>query len=72
MLNSVLYDKKLGFSVINTYKAFQELNLQQPKDSENTNWCGIADAFQTSAIAAQEDYKLKHLAEQFQLSGTLI
>jgi hypothetical protein len=32
----------------------------------------IVDAFQTSAITAEEDYNPKHLAEQFQLSGTLI
>jgi hypothetical protein len=40
---------------------------------QNANaWCSIVDVFQTAAIDAQEDYKLKHLAEQFQLSGTLI
>ena len=36
------------------------------------NWCSIVDVFQTAAIDAQEDYKLKHLAEEFQLSGSLI
>jgi len=35
-------------------------------------WCSIVDVFQTAAIDAQEDYKLKHLAEQFQLSGELL
>lgn len=35
-------------------------------------WCSIVDVFQTAAIDAQEDYKLKHLVEQFQLSGSLI
>ena len=37
--NSTIYDKKLGLNVINTYKAFQDLNLQQPNKPENTNWC---------------------------------
>ena len=36
------------------------------------NWCSIVDVFQTSAITAQEDYKLKHLVEQFSLSGSLL
>lgn len=38
----------------------------------NENWCNIVDAFQTAATLAQEDYKLKHLAEQFQLADNLI
>jgi len=36
------------------------------------NWCSIVDAFQTAAMLAQEDYKLKHLAEQFRLADNLI
>ncbi len=36
------------------------------------DWCNIVDAFQTAATLAQEDYKLKHLAEQFQLADNLI
>ena len=35
-------------------------------------WCSIVDAFQTAATLAQEDYKLKHLAEQFRLADNLI
>jgi hypothetical protein len=35
-------------------------------------WQGIADALQTAALAASEDYKLKDLAEVFQLSGSLL
>lgn len=38
----------------------------------NENWCNIVDAFQTTATLAQEDYKLKHLAEQFRLADNLI
>lgn len=36
------------------------------------SWCNIVDAFQTAAMLAQEDYKLKHLAEQFRLADNLI
>jgi len=36
------------------------------------NWCNIVDAFQTSAIAAITDYKLKRLVELFGLSGDLL
>ena len=42
------------------------------KTSELTIWCSIVDAFQTAAIDAQEDYKLKYLVEQFQLADNLI
>ena len=35
-------------------------------------WCKIVDALQTSAIGATNDYKLKHLAEVFNLSSNLI
>lgn len=38
----------------------------------NENWCKIVDAFQTSAINAHDDYKLKHLVDVFKLSGDLI
>jgi hypothetical protein len=36
------------------------------------HWCRIVDAFQTSAIAADNDYELKHLVEVFGLSGDLL
>jgi hypothetical protein len=35
-------------------------------------WQGIADAFQTAALDADEDYKLKELAKSFHLSGKLL
>jgi hypothetical protein len=50
--------------------------------SQNTNetqfellflvWQGIADAFQTAAIDASDDHRLKHLVKTFQLSGDLL
>lgn len=39
---------------------------------KNPNWCSIVDAFQTAAIDAQDNYRLKHLVEVFQLSGGLL
>jgi DNA invertase Pin-like site-specific DNA recombinase len=70
--NIYLYDKQFLISVSNTYKAFIQLNKKDPEGSNNANWCRIVDALQTSAIEANDDYKLKHLVEIFQLSGTLI
>ncbi|MDQ5913752.1 MAG: hypothetical protein QG623_371 [Patescibacteria group bacterium] len=54
-----------------------KFNLLQPFDdiyamSSSNVWQEIADAFQTSALAANEDYKLKNLVELFQLSGSLL
>ncbi len=40
--------------------------------SNSNIWCSIVDAFQTAATLAQEDCKLKHLAEQFRLADNLI
>ena len=42
------------------------------RKTHGLHWCNIVDAFQTAATLAQEDYKLKHLAEQFQLADNLI
>jgi len=35
-------------------------------------WCEIADAFQTAGLEAIEDYKLRDLAEIFNLFGSQI
>lgn|GEM_PF-3310821 len=35
-------------------------------------WCKIVDVFQTSAISAHNDHKLKHLAKVFDLSSDLL
>jgi hypothetical protein len=45
---------------------------KNPTQGGGFTWCSIVDAFQTAAIDAQEDYKLKYLVEQFQLEGSLI
>lgn len=57
------------------YLSIANLNRikQKTQDgAESLNWCKIVDAFQTSAIEAQDDYKLKNLVEQFNLSGSLL
>lgn len=40
--------------------------------SESKIWCRIVDAYQTSAISTQNDYKLKYLVKVFDLSGELL
>jgi hypothetical protein len=70
--NIELYDKRVSFTLSDPYNAFSLLNRNYEDDSKNDLWCTIVDVFQTAAIDAQEDYKLKHLAEQFQLADNLI
>jgi site-specific DNA recombinase len=70
--NSMLYAKTLDGKLNNTLEALASLNKKEPSGSKTANWCTIVDVFQTAAIDAQEDYKLKHLAEQFQLADNLI
>ena len=48
------------------------LRKRTPKRPKTPIWCSIVDAFQTPAVLDQEDYKLKHLAEQFRLADNLI
>jgi hypothetical protein len=47
-------------------------NKKAQKEPGSVEWCKIVDAFQASAIAAGNDYKLKHLVEVFELSGELL
>jgi site-specific DNA recombinase len=70
--NIELYDKRVSFTLSDPYSAFSLLNRNYEDDSKNDLWCTIVDVFQTSAIAAVNDYKLKHLVEQFQLADNLI
>jgi hypothetical protein len=70
--NSMLYDKTLSIKLIITYKAFNELNDNGTTDSENTNWCSICDALQTSAIEEFANPKLQDLAKLFNLSPDLL
>jgi site-specific recombinase XerD len=70
--NMFLYEKKLTITASNTYEAFIELNNQSSEMSKKDIWYRIVDAFQTSAINATNDYKLKHLVKIFSLSGELL
>lgn len=45
---------------------------KNPTDVGYLFWCRIVDALQTSAMLAQEDSKLRYLAEQFQLKSNLV
>ena len=70
--NAELDDKKLKYIVNEPFRSLIEQKKKSRLTSEPFLWQGIADVFQTAAINAQEDYKLKNLVELFQLSGDLI
>ncbi len=70
--NIELKDKKLSYMFNEPFRTIIETKKKSLVGSESNIWCSIVDAFQTAAALAQEDYKLKHLAEQFQLSGNLV
>lgn len=73
MLSNVeMDDKKLKYIVNEPFRSLIEEKKMSRHTSEPFLWQGIADAFQTAAINAQEDYRLKNLVELFQLSGDLI
>jgi len=68
--NIELKDKKLSYMLNDPFKTIVETKKKALSGSNSDIWCKIADAFQTSAIDAQDDYKLKHLVEVFNLSGS--
>jgi len=70
--NIELNDKKLSYILNDPFKTIVETKKKALSGSNSKIWCKIVDAFQTSAISATNDYKLKHLAEVFQLSGNLL
>ena len=75
--NSMLYDKTLSIKLINTYKAFKELNDNGITGTENANWCSktdvtlLADTLVAKATDSQDDYLLQELVADLQLSGEL-
>jgi len=69
--NIELKDKKLSYMFNDPFRTIVEAKKKSLSGSNSNIWCGIVDAFQTSAINATNDYKLKHLVEQFNLSGEL-
>jgi len=70
--NIELKDKKLSYVLNDPFKTIVETKKKALSGSNSDIWCNIVDAFQTTATLAQEDYKLKHLAEQFRLADNLI
>lgn len=70
--NIELNDKKLSYILNDPFKTIVEAKKKGQNDPKSNLWCKIVDAFQTSALDAQNDYKLKHLVEVFGLSGDLL
>ena len=71
--NSILYDKKLTLNVINTYKAFIELNEKGTTGTDNANWCNtLASLLTTKANELERDELFSELAEALQLNGSLL
>jgi site-specific DNA recombinase len=70
--NIELKDKKLSYILNDPFKSVVEAKKKSLSAHNSNVWCSIVDAFQTAAQLAQEDYKLKHLAEQFRLADNLI
>jgi len=71
--NSVLFDKKLGFCVINTYEAIIELNKKEPNGSECTGWCNTLTSLLTrKANELEGDMSFNELVELLQLNGNLL
>ena len=70
--NIELNDKKLSYILNDPFKTIVEAKKKAIAGSNSNIWCRIVDVFQTAAIDAEEDYKLKYLAEQFNLSGSML
>ncbi len=70
--NIELKDKKLSYILNDPFRTVVETKKKTLSGHNSNIWCNIVDAFQTAATLAQEDYKLKHLAEQFRLADNLI
>ena len=70
--NIELKDKKLSYILNDPFKTIVETKKKSLSAHNSDIWCRIVDALQTSAIDAQDDYKLKHLVEVFGLSGILL
>ena len=69
----MLYDKTLSIKLINTYKAFKELNDNGTTDSENANWCNTLTNLLTSkATELEQDVQFQELVDALQLNGSLL
>jgi hypothetical protein len=70
--NIELKDKKLSYILNDPFRTIVEAKKKSLSAHNSDIWCSIVDAFQTSAVDALADYRLKHLAKIFDLSGKLI
>jgi len=70
--NIELKDKKLSYIQNDPYKTMIEENKKAQNDPNNFNWCRIADLFLTINPGNVDNYKLKELVCQFNLSGELL
>jgi len=70
--NIELNDKKLSYILNEPFKTIFETKKKSLSAHNSNIWCSIVDVFQKSAIEANNDYKLKNLAELFQLSDSLL
>ena len=68
----------MNYEVNDPYKTFIELNTKKQKEGKNKSWCHSTGFNQTvdtvvnAAIELQDDYLLKDLAEDFNLSSELL
>ena len=70
--NIELKDKKLSYILNDPFKTIVETKKKSLAAHNSNIWCNIVDVFQTATVDATEDYRLKHLVEQFSLSGKLL
>lgn len=70
--NIELKDKKLSYTLNYPFRIIVEARKKSLSARNSEIWCGLVDAFQTSSIAAIDNYKLKHLVKIFGLSGELL
>jgi hypothetical protein len=71
--NSMLYDKTLSIKLINTYKAFKELNDNGITGTENANWCkSLCNQLTSKATELEQDIAFQELVDVLQLNGGLL
>jgi len=70
--NIELKDKKLSYILNDPFKTIVETKKKSLSAHNSNIWCGIADAFQTSALDKFNDEKLHKLVNAFGLSANLL
>ena len=70
--NIELKDKKLSYILNDPFRTVIETKKKSLAAHNSNIWCRAVDVLQTSAIALQDDYNLKQLVSELELSGDLI